>query len=214
MEPAGSGRPAPEASPLDESALAEGLTRGDRRAVSEFLDRTHHPVFCMACRLTREHDLRREWTHETLIGVLEDLRKGRFVYRRPGSFWAWFRKRAYFRLLDECRRHGRRLHREAPASESASGETLDLPGGEDPLEEMSRVETLAALERCLASLPNADQRRALDLLLFQGMAYQEIADSMAAPLNTVKAWIRRGRLAVRRCVAAALGWTEAGGSGE
>jgi RNA polymerase sigma-70 factor (ECF subfamily) len=192
--------------------MVDGLLAGSSSAISDFLERTHHPVFCLACRLTLDPELRQDWTHEVLLGVLDDVKRGRFVWRRPGSFWAWFRKRAYYRLLDEYRRHRRRSRREIqPGDDGENDGTWEFPGGEDPVAEIERAETLAAVEACLDKLPNADQQRALGLLLFNDLAYEAIAEIMAAPLNTVRAWIRRGRLALRKCVAGALGLATGGG---
>lgn len=199
----GSGaRRQPAESPLrDERALVEGLLAGDHAVLSEFLSRTHHPVFAMACRLTYDRELRQDWTHETLLGILTDLKGGRFILRQPGSFWSWFRKRAYYRLLDQYRLHRRRQSRErGEGSESESYDLERFPGGEDPVSELLQTEVLAALETCLRGLRNPDHRRALGFLLFHEMTYEEIAATLPAPLNTVRAWIRRGRLALRRCL--------------
>jgi RNA polymerase sigma-70 factor, ECF subfamily len=190
----------------DERRLVDGLLAGSQDAISEFIDRTHFPVFCMACRLSGDTEQRRDWTHTVLLAILDDLAGGRFLYRRPGSFWAWFRKRAYYRLLDEYRSQRRLSTRES--STDAAGLPRDLEafaGGENPEEELERVELQRAIEDCLERLPSADQRRSLDLLLLQEMSYQDIAEALAAPLNTVRAWIRRGRLALRKCLAARLG---------
>jgi len=199
-----------------ERRLVDGLVAGSSEAVSEFLSRTHHPLFCMACRLTTDPDLRRDWSHEVLLGILDDVNRGRFVYRRPGSFWAWFRKRAYYRLLNEYSRHRRRLRREpsgdiehTQAAEESSpwATTVSLEN------EVESVRMRAAVEACLERIPSRDQQRALALLLFEDLAYQEIAQVLATPLNTIKAWVRRGRLALRICLSAALGLETPGRSG-
>lgn len=189
----------------DERRLAEGLSTGRLESVTEFLERTHHPLFCMACRLTTDPDLRRDWAHAVLLEILEDLRTGRFIYRCPGSLWGWFRKRAYYRLLDEYRRHRTRLAREGQADPGdPSCEFARAAGIDDPGAEMERLETFEAIETCLAALDNQDHRRALSLRLLEDMSYEEIAESMGAPLNTVRAWIRRGRLSLRGCLAKRL----------
>jgi len=186
-----------------------GLSDGDPEAVSDFLTRTHHPVYCIACRLTRDPEHRRDWCHQVLLGILDDLKRGRFVYTRPGSFWAWFRKRAYYRLLDEYRRQRHLSDREVGDSNDPTGRGIEtLHPGEDPSVELERAEVLTAIELCINKLPNPQQRQALGMLLFQQMDYQAIADRMSAPLNTVKAWIRRARLAVRKCLIQALALTD------
>jgi RNA polymerase sigma-70 factor (ECF subfamily) len=185
----------------DERRLAEGLARGDAGAAGVFLDRSHRPVYGLACRLTRDPDLRRDWTHATLLGVIEDVRRGRFVWRRPGSFWAWFRTRAWYRLLDEWRRSRRDALREIGGDEGSGAIELAEFGAADPADEMERVELRNAVERCLEALTSDDHRRALALLLLDDLTYQDVAGATGAPLNTVRAWIRRGRIALRRCLA-------------
>ena len=54
---------------------------------------------------------------------------------------------------------------------------------------------------------NADQQRALRLLLLEEYSYQAVAEAMDAELNTVRSWIRRARATVRCCVAYAYGLT-------
>ena len=193
--------------PVDERRLVDGLIAGDSCVVNEFLERTHHAVYGLAVRLGANPETRRDWTHETLLGLLEDLRRGRFLYRGPGSFWAWFRKRAYFRLLDERRRGLRRRVREGVGRTDEDGDPdLDAyAGGDDPAREFARVEIRAAIEACLDKLPSADQRRALWLLYAEDCPYSEIASSTGSSLNTVRSWIRRGRLLLRKCLIAALG---------
>lgn len=188
----------------DELQLVENLLAGRREGVSEFLTRSHHAVFFLACRLTTDPDLRRDWTHAALLGVVDDLAAGRFVYRRPGSFWAWFRKRVYFRLLEELRRYRTSLSRERPSG-IAGEESFDRPGTSDPSMEMEQVEFLSALEGCLARIALHDQRRAVALRVVEDLSYEEIAASMSRPLNTVRSWIRRGRLELRNCLAVRLG---------
>lgn len=196
-----SGRGSEPSPPWSEADLVAGVAEGDTSAINEFLERTHHPVYCMACRLAADPTLRRDWSHDVLLGVLEDLKLGRFVYRGPGSFWAWFRKRAYFRLLDEYRRT-----RRTSARETAMGSDQDLPdlselgAAGNPEQELERVEVHAALQNCLGRISNENQRQALTLVVLQSATYEDVASTMDAPLNTVRAWIRRGRIAVRKCL--------------
>lgn len=184
------------ASMRDERALLEGLRANDRAALDGFVEHTHAPVFYLACRLTRDPDERREWAHATVIRVLDDIRSGRFVLRHPGAFWSWFRKRAHFLLLDEYRRARLRQRREV--SSEAAPDPPDPSAAPDAL--LERVELRAALEECLARIASDDQRRALVLALEQELPYDAIAEAMHAPTGTVRAWIHRARIAMRRCL--------------
>lgn len=60
----------------------------------------------------------------------------------------------------------------------------------------------ARIDRCMQDLAAA-QRQALALAFFRGLVHAEIADTMGAPLGTVKAWVRRGSDRLRECLQAA-----------
>jgi len=191
---------------LDEAELVEGLARGDTRVTAEFLRRTHGPVYAMTGRLTRDPDQRHDWTHDILLGIVAELGRGRFVYRWPGCFWSWFQKRSYFLLLNTYQDFRKQNDRwtTGDIGEDLAGRFPGSPGL-DGFQMMEDADARRSLETCLEKLPSEDQRRALIQILFEGLSYQEVADHSDAALNTVRSWIRRGRLAVRKCVAALYG---------
>lgn len=57
----------------------------------------------------------------------------------------------------------------------------------------------SALQRCL-QLIAAPQRRCLVLAYEQGLTHEQIARAVGEPLGTVKSWVRRSLLALRRCL--------------
>ena len=58
------------------------------------------------------------------------------------------------------------------------------------------------IDACMQDL-GAGQRQALALAFFRGLVHAEIAQTMGAPLGTVKAWVRRGSDRLRECLQAA-----------
>lgn len=193
---------------LDEEALVRGLIARDPDLVADFLTRTHRPVYAMSGRLTADPEQRHDWTHDVLLKVLEDLARGAFVYRWPGSFWSWFRTRTYYLLINEYRRH-KQHHDRWTTGEVGEAVLARLPmkTGTEPMDLIEAVQARAVIEDCVGRLPSDDQRRALRLLLLEDHSYQSVADVLGATLNTVRSWIRRARIAVRRCVASAYGIT-------
>jgi RNA polymerase sigma-70 factor (ECF subfamily) len=190
----------------EEEALVRGLVAGETAAVSEFVQRTHGPVFAMACRLTSDPDLRQDWTHDVILRIVEELGRGRFVYRWPGCFWSWFRQRTHFLLLNQLTRQRKRDSREVGGDVMVAAlDSLAGSGGGDPVADLERVEARAAVERCLARVSPESHEMALRLRLFDELSYERIAAEMEAPLNTVRSWIRRARIAMRECLARSLG---------
>ena len=189
----------------EEEALVRGLLARDAAAVAELVRRAHRPIFAMACRLTSDADLRQDWTHDALLRIVEEMGRGTFVYQWPGCFWSWFRQRTHFFLLNQLSRQRKRAAREVGGDAmEAALDRLAGSGARDPQADLERAEARAAVEHCLGRIPQASHERALRLRLFAELPYERIADEMDAPLNTVRSWIRRARIAMRECLARKL----------
>lgn len=191
--------------PDQEAEMVRGLQTRRPDAIATFVDRSHRAVFALACNLGTDPEQRQDWTHSVLLQIIEELGRGVFVYRRPGGFWMWFRKRAYYLMLNQLNAHRARYRRERRCEDLEAVHAL--PGSravDSPAEVLERTELRGLLEEGLARVDNPDQRRALWLLLDRGLSYQEIADEMGAELNTVRSWIRRGRAAMRRFIVGRL----------
>ncbi len=191
--------------PSAEAAMVRGLQCGDSEAIALFVERGHRAVYSLACRLSHDPDLRQDWTHSVLLRLIEEMGKGAFVYRRPGGFWAWFRKRSYYLMLNHLNEHRSRGQMEQ-VDDGLDSILLPTLSEADtgPAKELERAELRRSLEDALAQIDNSHQRRALWLLLDQDLSYQEIAETMGAELNTVRSWIRRGRLTMRLFLAERL----------
>lgn len=206
-------QPGDAESRFTEAEFVTGLAQHDPEVTAEFMRRTHGPVYALTARLTRDPDLRHDWTGDILLRIVAELGRGRFVYQWPGCFWSWFQKRSYFLLLNTYRKHRQQNDRwtageiGADLTERFSGR--QRPDGQQLLED---AEARRTVEQCLENLTSEDQRQALTLILFEGLSYQEVADHRGAALNTVRSWIRRGRLAIRRCVASVYGLGPEGGA--
>ena len=103
-------------------------------------------------------------------------------------------------LLSELSRPGTPGHQLPPldvplADEEgpSAGERLaDSDRWTHPDEQVELRESADEVRAALARLPTA-QRVALTLHYFQDMRYEDIAETMGLPLNTVKSHIRRGK---------------------
>ena len=94
------------------------------------------------------------------------------------------------RALDELRRHKR--------AALMPGVDLDQLPDETPEESYGPAEA-RALAACLDALPDG-QHRSVQLAYLDGLSQDEIARALRAPLGTVKSWVRRGLVALRRCL--------------
>jgi RNA polymerase sigma-70 factor, ECF subfamily len=90
----------------------------------------------------------------------------------------------------------RKLGRETLTDDPALGDAVLDP---DVIEKIDAAAEASALKRCLRLL-DGEQRRCIVLAFVHGMSHSEIAERIKAPLGSVKSWIRRGLLSLRRCL--------------
>ena len=185
----------------DEPQIVDGIAARKSEARAALVTASHDAVFSFACRLAPDEDLRRDWTHDCLLRIISDIETGAFKLRHPGGFWSWFRKRSWFLMLE-----ARRVHRRRSDRETLMGDfPMDRPAGSSPHQDLERAEIVQAVENCIDGIEQQKQRHALQLLLMRDYSYQETAETMDSPLNSVRTWIRLGRLALRRCLRRRLG---------
>lgn len=73
------------------------------------------------------------------------------------------------------------------------------PAQDTLLDSVERDQQGSALERCLSTLEE-DQQRYIRVAFFEGYSYAELAERHSVPLGTLKSWIRRGLLRLRVCL--------------
>jgi RNA polymerase sigma-70 factor (ECF subfamily) len=90
-----------------------------------------------------------------------------------------------------------RKRREQPLADGQQDALLDE--GASAHEQLDSEREARALNRCLDTLDGM-QRQSITVAYFQGLSCAELAEQLAAPLGSVKSWIRRGMERLRRCL--------------
>lgn len=177
--------------------LAQLLARTalrDRAAFARLYRLTSGHLLGVAWRIT----LRREQAEEVLQDAFVNVWQHAGSYQRHiATPMTWLINIVRNRAID-----GLRAGREESArTHPLDDEAMDLAG--DPCAEPPQL--LAAsiarlgLDRCMGTL-SAPQRQAIALAYYRGLAHGEIAETLAAPLGTVKAWVRRGLDRLKSCL--------------
>src|SRR5919198_51279 len=179
-------------------ALVRRAQAGERVALSELVQSQQTYVYSTAMSLMHNPAAAADMTQEAFIRLLRSLG----TYRAETRFTTWLYRLVTNICLDGLRRRGRPVE----SLDASPGEDEALAPGErladddrwtHPDERVELRESASEVRAALARLPTA-QRVALTLHYFQDMRYEDIAETMDLPLNTVKSHIRRGkeRLAV------------------
>lgn len=137
-----------------------------------------------------------DMTQEAFVRLLRSLG----TYRAETKFTTWLYRLVTNICLDGLRRRGRPVDSLDEPAISQSGDDAQTAGERladsdrwtQPESEVALRESASEVRAALNELPAA-QRLALTLHYFEDMRYEDIAESMHLPLNTVKSHIRRGK---------------------
>ncbi len=171
--------------------LVRRAQAGDGDALVELVRGQQSYVYSIALSVMRQPADAADMTQEAFMRLLRSLH----TYRGETKFTTWLYRLVTNICLDGLRRRGRPVDSldyaeddtQAPGATLADPDRWAQPAERAELSE-SAVEVRAALER----LPTP-QRLALTLFYFDELRYEEIAEVMGLPLNTVKSHIRRGK---------------------
>jgi len=165
----------------DDAALLAAVCRGSERAFNVLIDRHQQAVrtFLRGLIAFEEAD---DIAQETFLAAWTHAG----AYRGTASVRSWLFSIAWRKAKGAQRGWFRRRTRDTAYHEATSGHQPALMPNEDRL----------ALERALGALP-LDQRAAVVLCLGCGMTHAEAAETLGAPLGTVKSHVLRGREKMR-----------------
>lgn len=175
----------------DVEAALEGCARKDERALRAIYDAEAGRMLGVAQRVLKRRALAEEAVHDTFIQIWRAAAS--FDPARGGGrtwIYAILRNRALNILRDESRADPT----DTPLAESVPSDD------EDPEAVVVRLSEASALRRCLERL-EPKRRGAIVLAYTQGLSHGEVAGRLGLPLGTIKAWIRRGLLALKECLA-------------
>ena len=178
------------------AALVRRAQAGDREALSALVQSQQTYVYSIAMSLMHNPADAADMTQEAFVRLLRSLG----TYRAETKFTTWLYRLVTNICLDGLRRRGRPIESlDEPASTQAGddaqtgGERLaDNDRWTQPEEEIELRESASEVRAALDELPPA-QRLALTLHYFEDLKYEDIAETMDLPLNTVKSHIRRGK---------------------
>lgn len=176
--------------PSDEKLVARTLA-GDRYAFRALSERHYNAVYRLCRSMLRHSEDAEDATQEVFVRAYQAL--GQFAER--GAFGAWLRRLTVNHCLNRAQSAAARAGSRG-CSIDLLAETLPAAREFEPEVRLMRAEERDRISRELDSLPAA-QRAALGLRLLDGLSYEEIAELMGVPINSVRSWLHRGRARLR-----------------
>jgi RNA polymerase sigma-70 factor, ECF subfamily len=168
--------PTPDEGPELEGLWIQQIARGDRTAFERLYRAYQRPLFRYFLHFVHAIELAEELTNDVMIEVWKSA--GRFKGRSKPSVWLF--GIAYHKAMDALRR------RRPPVVElHAVAETIAADARHAPEATAVRESVRSDVAAALATL-SAEHRAVLVLTFNHGYAYNEIAQIVGCPVNTVK----------------------------
>jgi len=177
----------PEEAQIDDVALLKAIAGKEEKALSQLYDRYRVVLFGLLVRILNNREEAEDVLQELFLQVWH--RAGDYDSKRGRPF-TWLVTLARSRAIDRLRSVA---SRERVATESAREATEEVS---DAVADAVRSEQRGIVTSALSQLPE-EQQRALVLAYFDGLTQSEIADSLGAPLGTVKTRMRAGMIKLR-----------------
>jgi RNA polymerase sigma-70 factor (ECF subfamily) len=168
----------------DDAALLARLRTGDPQAFEALVSIYQHRVFGVALRMLSSRAEAEEIAQETFLRAHRALGEFRGEARLGTWLYAIASRLCLNRLASGPRQH-----------ERSDETTLRLwpAEGVDAVAALEQRERQAALHEAIGSLP--EERRIVVVLRdLEGLAYDEIAEVLGLPVNTVRSRLHRARL--------------------
>ena len=184
-----------------EAGLIERLRAGNLAAFEELVTRFERPVYGLCFRLLGDAEEARDATQETFLKVYRGLSR----FRAQSGLKTWIYRIAINQAMNQ-QRWWRRRHRDETISlditrgdnDTSIGNLLPARGA-SPEALAIAGEREAHIMRALGEIKQ-EYRIALVLREIEELSYEEISETLAISIGTVKSRIARGREELRRRV--------------
>ncbi|WP_373533485.1 RNA polymerase sigma factor [Vampirovibrio sp.] len=169
-----------------DAELIERAVKGDQKAFSQLVNRYLPLVYNYLYRMTQNHEVSEEMAQEAFVKAYQNLKS----FDQSRNFKPWILRIASNAAISQIRKQSRLVSLNALEEEGVWGEA-EHQTSEDIVTQLERKLSAQEVLKALGTLDDK-YRQALLLRYQQELSYEEIADALGIPLNTVRTWIKRG----------------------
>jgi len=167
----------------DEAGLIRQSLSGDHRTYAALVDRYKNALYHHCFAIVRNEDAAEDVAQETFITAYYKLG----LYKSEYKFSTWLFKIATNKALN----HIKKAAKEVSADDALMAAIASTQRG--PFQLAQDSELHAAVENL-----QPKYRAVISLYYWRGMNYQEISQVMGAPHGSVKGWMNRAKLQLRK----------------
>jgi len=183
---------------LDDSQLVDSYIMGDESALAELIDRHKNKVFGFIFSKVLDKDIAEDIFQDTFVKVILTLKEGR--YNEEGKFLPWVMRIAHNLTIDYFR-HKTRMPVIGETFLDEDFSIFDFLADPEDCSETKIIKNQIEKELLLIIeyLPE-DQREVLNLRIFKGLSFKEIAEETNVSINTALGRMRYALINLRKLI--------------
>ena len=178
---------------LSDKELVKRYISGDSYCFEKLLFRHKDKIYAFIVSKVRNLDLAEDLFHDTLIKVINSLKKGK--YSEEGKFISWIMRIAHNLIID----HFRKTSKQKNIRSNNDFDIFDIieNGEMSQDQKVIQKQIYSDLNRIIDQLPN-DQKEVVKLRYFEDMSFKEISNLTGVSINTALGRMRYALINIRR----------------
>lgn len=177
---------------MTDQELIRLYLKGDEGALNTLVRRYHKPVYNYLLKLTGNREDAADLAQTAFIRCCKSIKK----LKDHEKFAPWLYRIAANAARDFWRSRKDMVSFDNDSEDSKSYNDI-LHSEDDPYRTTESLDRADIVKKALSRLP-IDQREVLILKIYQGLKFTEIAETVDAPLNTVKSRLYYGLSAMKK----------------
>ncbi|MFL6213745.1 MAG: RNA polymerase sigma factor [Blastocatellia bacterium] len=173
----------------NDEMLLRLMVAGDADAFAALYDRRQSGIYRFALRMSGSHAVAEDVTQDVFVAL---MRNSNGYDSSRGSVAAYLYGMARNRVLKRLARDRSFVSLSGESTDDAASGDERFMTSDDPLDELSRNETIEAVRQAILALP-PHYREVVVLCNMQEMNYEQAAAIIGCPVGTVRSRLHRAR---------------------
>ena len=181
-----------------DSELVRSYVNGDESSLAVLIDRHQQRIYSFIFSKVYNHDVTEDIFQDTFIKVITTIKEGK--YNEEGKFLPWVMRIAYNLTID----YFRTQKKSKTISENIGGEDYSLFDFVHYTESNVELDWIqdqihGDVSKLINYLPE-DQKLVLELRIFKGLSFKEIAEDTNVSINTALGRMRYALINLRKLI--------------
>ncbi len=180
---------------LTDAELLRRYANGQEFYLNVLIERYRSKLYGYIFSKVKHHELAEDIFQDTFIKVINTIKSGK-NYTEEGKFGSWLMRIAHNQIID----HFRKQKRRQLTYDTEEFSMFDiLPDNNHAETQLIRTQTVEKIRQLIEELP-PEQKRVLQLRIYDNVPFKDIADMLDISINTALGRMRYAIINLRKLI--------------